>query len=334
MNRSLVALVVGGGILLNASLAHAAPADQNSVQQMARNAAQFRIPESAFLPGKLNASADRVESNAMANRDDFKANHRQSYDQLGRLSGYFERGTWGSITLSYMASVFATPFQADNAFREGLGITDVGNSHAPEGCGYIYNHDCARLSWTAKSSAGVYWVDEYNNCLVEVKAQAPSGIFSASKDSISPTSSAMVAAGDQIMTSICGNRPVSTPPDMDYSVVDARVERRGAAADLRLLHPGLRSVHVGTPVILSIYFSVRKAPANCRAVATFTVRRKGFLFTRRSHALAVSTDPGVYRLKVNFVPRVAGKYAIRGSVDMDGWTQKYNTGLTVAARGR
>lgn len=329
-----MALVVGGGVMLSTPLAHAAPVSQNSVQQMARNAAQFRIPESAFLPGKLNASADRVESNTMANRDDFKPDHRQSYDQLGRLSGYFERGTWGSITLSYMASVFATPFQADNAFRDGLEATGASNAHAPEGCGYIYNHDCARLSWTLKTDAGVYWVDEYNNCLVEVKAQAPSGIFSASKDSISPTSSAMVAAGDQIMTSACGNRPVSTPPDMDYSVVDARVERRGAAADLRLLRPGLRSVHAGTPVSLSIYFSVRKAPANCHAVATFTVRRKGFLFTRKSHTLTVSTDPGVYRLKVNFVPRTAGKYAIRGNVDMAGWTQKYNTGLTVVARAR
>lgn len=345
MKQTLLALVAASAFFLYSPQAHAAPSGQPITPQ---SAPLLRLPDQIFAPALLDSGFDRVESNALANQSDFKVNHSQSYDALGRTTGYFQRASWGDVRLSYLASVYVTPYDAANAFREGLEATGKNNSHAPEGCGYVVHHSCARLSWscstttsgppkdctTLDGTGGVYWVDQYNQCVVEVKAEAYAGITFASQDSISPTSQAMLQAADHLLTQLCPRAPITTAPAMDYSVITTRVERRGAAADLRLLSPALRTLSTGTPVSLAIYFSVTRTPQQgCKALANFWIKKNGtVLFTHQSRTITVGPTPGVYRLMVNYTPPHAGRFTLVGQVSMDGWNQQYVTGITVVGR--
>lgn len=350
MKQTMLVLVTASAFFFYTPQAHAAPSGQPVSDQ---TAPLFRLPEQIFAPAMLDPGFDRVESNALANQSDFKVNHGQSYDALGRTTGYFQRASWGDVRLSYMASVYVTPFDAANAFREGLEASGKNNSHAPEGCGYVVHHSCARLSWncsataagppkacttadgtTADGTGGVYWVDQYNQCVVEVKAEAYAGITYTSQDSISPTSQAMLQTADHLLTQLCPRAPISAAPEMDYSVVTARVERRGAAADFRLQSRALRSVSTGTTVSLAIYFSVtRTPPQGCKTLASFWVKQNGaVVFTHQSRTITVGPTPGTYRLLVNYTPLHAGKFSIVGQVNMQGWNQQYLTGITVVGR--
>lgn len=310
--------------------------------------AEMRVPDSAFIPALIDSARDRVESNAEANVDAPKGNHSQSYDSLGRVSGYLEKATWGAITFTYLASVYASPFDATNAFREGMATAGKRFNHAPEGCGSMFSTSCSYLGWSfegkqgdkpptdpaqGKGTAGVYYEVRYNQCVVELQSDARGDAYYHDRATITAADNAILTAANDVLKSTCGGNGVAQTPSLDYSIIVARVERAGAAPDYRLMTPGLKRARVGTPMNLVVYFSVRKAPPGTVAHAQFWVKQGNrILAHKQSTGQPVTATAGTYRLSVAYTPRSSGRDTVVGRVAISGWKQEWVSAITVVGK--
>jgi hypothetical protein len=321
----------------------------------------LRVPDKAFVPAQIDPVYDRVYDNSQADRSDFRENHATSYTALGRVTGYFERATWGAVTFSYQGSVFGSPYEASNALREGLAATHVNTT--PEGCTYIYHHSCSMLSFTYSSKGtssgsssapanpsptkdgssngssttpalsgdgGVYAVLQYNQCLVEVKAQAPAQIFDDSKETIVPAAWAILTEGNKAVSRACGSGGVAVAPNLDFHIIVTRVEPKSASAHTSIETPGLRSTQAGKAVNLVVYFAVTRNVRPDTALAHFTVAHGSTIqFKGGSLPVNLPTGPGVYRIAVHYTPHSTGKVSVLGRVTVGRQSQQMSTSIKV-----
>lgn len=306
---------------------------------------QFRLPDSSFAPALVNPFADGRLSNAevdLPGKNPFVQDHTHPYagaadgQDLHRLDGYREEATWGGITFSYAVSTFTNAGWALNAYRDGLYETSNHSSgkkvvQGPQACATITGRPCATVAYNVGDQNGLYGAVQFDDCLLEVQAEAMTALFDSSTGTVLPVFSTVMRGGSAAMTKLCSNDPPSmAPTPLDFDVVVARVERAGAAADFQLQQRGLRVIHVGQTVDLSVYFSVTSAPAKSRASAEFTVKHgSGVVYFARCKPMKIKGSPNTYRMVAPFTARRAGHFTVVGRVSVDGQAQQWVTGVTV-----
>jgi hypothetical protein len=304
---------------------------------------QFRLPDSAFKPALINPLMDGRLSNVDVNVPSLNpllADHITRYagDPLGRdlhrLDGYREQATWGGLVLTYEASVFTNSGWALNALRDGIhGTSEMSSATgvmAPEGCGPQIHHPCDVVTYVLGSESEVYSAVQYNQCLVETRAQGAATDSAGAKAIMMKVAANVLKAGDTLIGGVCALSDSATPSATDFNVIVARVEAAGSAPDFQLRHEGLRQIRVGHPVTLALYFSVTSMPGASHAFADFTVKRGSAVeFFHRTRAMAISSAPDSYRLTATFTPHHTGHEVIVGRVHMDGIEHSWTTAVSV-----
>lgn len=320
----------------------------------------LQLPESAFLPGIVDAGNNRSEVNADADADFGGLQHVASYDSLGRTAGWFQHATFGPLSLDYVGSTFVSSADARQAMRDGLEASALNGP--PDNCGNIYSVPCytSVKEFVPVASGGtnqffvhavaapstptapapvptvdptikyrdMYTVLQVNECLVEARVIARDDVFSFDRDAIVPALQSMVRAGFVQAQQVCPS-PVQTPK-LDFSIVQVRAENTTPGASYNLSHPGLQSVAKGTTVNLAVYFNMRSMFPNSRAIATFTVKRGyGVHFFFQSQPLKLTVCPNTYRITVPYTPRSVGTDVIVGRVSVDGVPDETTTTLRV-----
>lgn len=330
-----------------------------------QSAESFRLSPTAFSPA--SADAEGVADNPTADQTSFRQDHSLSYEDLQRITGYYQRYKWqpsGSSDVAYfryMASTFPSASQASNAWQDG-----VTHTSDPSVFGGTYNGDCtnnyppvqhcASVSYSATSNgASANYLDyffQYNQCLAETEIQYTTNLYNSSANQLAQTGVNVNNAAVRALSSACGTSGTTPPPPQptatrpappqptattttttNFQIVAVRVEKNGSKPDFNLKNPPLRQIKVGTPVYLSVYWNLNSAPSNPQPVFHFSLRKGGKVVKDLKGTISGSYPTGyTFRDHISYTPKEAGNYTLTIDVNLNGQSDEGTTSLKVLSK--
>jgi len=144
------------------------------------------------------------------------------------------------------------------------------------------------------------------------------------------TPTKMTAGSTATATATTTATPTSAVPSaVHLTILDVRVERNGAKADLT--KPSLRVVKAGQKALLSIYVNIEEGAAGSTLTFTFSAKHGGAqVLSKTSSGSVPATLPAELRQTVVLQPSKQGKYTFTGTVIAQGKSQHLSTMFTVA----
>jgi hypothetical protein len=147
----------------------------------------LRVADKYFAPAAINPTYDYAEDNATADTNPFAQDHSTTYENLGRVTGYYERADWnpagGPVTFRYQGSIMfddptAKAAQQDNVTHQQAAfagqVSTCQTSDSPPktipDCNYILTQDTQRTSYFSD------YVWAIGSCLIETQAQFPQAL--------------------------------------------------------------------------------------------------------------------------------------------------------------
>lgn len=293
-----------------------------------QDAAGLQLRTEVFAPATI-ATSTRRASNDMDNTQLWpRLHHSASYASWGLSGSYFQHALWTpsgsteSVTFDYAGSVLATEPGAYDAWHDGTTYWPFKyNNIQLVSCPAVAAPDCSR--WDLTGNNGITeWDDsiQLGRCLIETRTFAPAALFTAQKTRIADTLATIDRAAVAAASKVC-RVPASSPSTRTGPValgIDAlRIETNNARADWALARPSIKKVAAGGTVFLSLYITVRNAPADARAGYQVIVRAGGrVVLNRRDGPFPLSASSTQYRHWVRFIPRSPGSYTVTASVDV------------------
>jgi hypothetical protein len=214
----------------------------------------LRVPSSYFSPATVFPQYDSVEDNATADARQFGTHaHSTAYENLGRITGYYELANWGATataTFVYQGSIMvsaasATAAQQDNvtyqqAAPRNASVSSCKTSGNPPqhipGCSFI----------VTKTSDKQFLLTDYawavDSCLIETEAQyAASFNQTATEGQIQSILGSITGEAGSLAQQVCGSSgagptPTDTPLPVATSTPTAPPTPRKSATPTATVH--------------------------------------------------------------------------------------------------
>jgi hypothetical protein len=275
----------------------------------------------------------------------------------------------GSVVFWYLGSFMTSAAAAQAAQADSVaGHQNLGGQPKPcqngapppanfPNCNYVLTQDVGKTTYFAD------FVWAIGTCLIETDAQFPQSLGSATSSQIITTldtiTSAAAGLANQICTGQGGANPTpsstaATPPtptatptktrtaaptptatatkpsNVTLSILDVRVEKSGAKADLT--RPPLQRVKVSQKVLLAIYVEIDEGAAGTPLSFTFVEKAGRKQVLSKSVQDAISPElPIQLRETVPSQPLKRGKYALTATVSYQGRSSRKSTKFAVEA---
>jgi hypothetical protein len=294
------------------------------------NAKALRLPPGAFIPALIVAGADRLQDNSQADNAIFRANHSQSYESLGRSTGYFEFARWRpsptqSIPFNYQGSDFPSASLARAAQQDAVNFTSSSYRVTSSGpCSTSIGVTCMTMTFRSRNGrfSERFRVLSVGACVVEMLTEFNRAVGNQYGATIANTLESMTRAATSEMEAVC-----LLP---SFSLSSVRVEKSGAKADWSFGTPSTKQINVGTKVRLSIYWMLHSYSARSHVSASIKVTQSGGgTVLKYSHSYVPPIAHGKQYIHTSWTPKTAGTYKVKGTVDIGGHSLSRHATLTV-----
>jgi hypothetical protein len=140
-----------------------------------------------------------------------------------------------------------------------------------------------------------------------------------------PTATSVPAA-----TSIPSPTPTATAVPISFTVLAARFEKFGSSMDTDLNRAPMRQAHAGTTVYLSLYGTLRSAPANAPVTFDFTLTQGGKVLKHKTVTATASAIPtDTFRASTKAKLTKPGKVTLTARMTVNDQSQERTATLKV-----
>lgn len=182
----------------------------------------LRVAPSYFSPATLNSTYDYVEDNVTADKNPFAQDHSTTYENLGRVTGYYERADWttpngSQIFFRYQGSLMGSDALALAAQQDGTShevsafsgqLSGCPNASPPPStfpsCSYVATQDAHHITWFTD----YLWA--IGSCLVETEAQFPQALDTPTVNQVETTLSNFTFQARQQAVQLCSDQAAPT----------------------------------------------------------------------------------------------------------------------------
>jgi len=309
-----------------------------------QDAASFHIDENAYSPATVDTSKDEgIVDNPTADQLFFRDYHSKNYEDLKRVTGYFEAGRWtpsgasSQIVFAYQASTFADTATAQAAFTDAQTTAKAFNGLDPTKTDCSTNGvSCYALVTAFKDSNNqtndvIGYVAQFNQCLAETRTQGSDALMTANVDQVVKTIQTITAAALANLLATCSGTG-ATSTTLTYNVV--RVQFQKPTQSPQPTDPALKKAKPGANVSLVGVLAVTAGPASVSATVSYVIKRSGKIVKQDSQTGTIQPDPNndtaaVFTFKL---PKKVGTYKATMTFQLADQTQQGTASIKVAKK--
>jgi hypothetical protein len=303
------------------------------------------INETAFQPATVKPADEGRLENADADKFIFRQIHSKSYEDLKRISGVAQLGTWNptggandAIYFAYQASTFPDSATSQAAYNDGVAFLQPNNSAGSQSdCSSVATVPCYLSIFGTKGSGttpdAIFGITvlQVNQCLGELAAFGPQTVVTANADTVFTTLGTMTGYAAAVLKAACGSTSAPSTT-LTYSVV--KVQFQKPTQDPYSNDPALKKAKPGATVRLVGLFAVTAGPASVPATVSYVIKRGGKVVAQDSQSGTIQPDPknvtaAVFPLKL---PKKVGTYKATMTFQLADQTQQGTASIKVVKK--